>query len=59
MYLGTYPAELFVEKEAKAAVEKFRKRLEEIEEEIKERNEDLDVPYTYLLPSRIPNSITI
>ena len=59
MYLGTYPAELFVENEAKAAVEKFRNRLEEIEKEIKERNEDLDVPYTYLLPSRIPNSITI
>ena len=59
MYLGTYPPELFVENEAKAAVEKFRNRLEEIEKEIKERNEDLDVPYTYLLPSRIPNSITI
>ena len=29
------------------------------EDEIKERNKSLDVPYVYMLPTKIPNSITI
>ena len=57
--MGTYPAELFVEKEAKAAAEHLRKTLEKITVEIEERNKALEVPYIYLLPKKIPNSITI
>ena len=57
--MGTYPAELFVEKEAKAAAEILRKALEIITVEIEERNKALEVPYIYLLPKKIPNSITI
>ena len=34
--MGTYPAELFVEKEAKAAAEHYRKTLEKITVEIEE-----------------------
>ena len=40
-------------------IERFRKALDEIDGQIKERNAQLDVPYTYLLPTRVPNSITI
>ncbi|CAI8046595.1 Polyunsaturated fatty acid 5-lipoxygenase [Geodia barretti] len=59
IFVGTYPAELVVEKEAKAAAENLRKTLEKITVEIEERNKALEVPYIYLLPKKIPNSITI
>ena len=59
MFLGSYPAELFVEEEAKAVIRKMRETLEKILSEIEERNQDLEVPYEYLLPSKIPNSINI
>ena len=41
------------------AITKFQDRLKEINAEITERNEKLDVPYLNMLPTRIPNSITI
>ena len=59
IFVGTYPAELFVEKEAKAAAETLRKSLDKITTEIEERNKALEVPYIYLLPKKIPSSITI
>ena len=40
-------------------VQRFQNGLEDISTEIKQRNKDLDVPYMYLLPERVPNSITI
>lgn len=59
VYLGTYPPEQFVEEKAKAAIVRLKIKLEEITSEIEERNKELDVPYIYLLPKKIPNSITI
>ena len=59
IFLGTLPAELFVEREAKDAAEKLREILAKIAIDIEGRNSKLDVPYPYLLPARIPNSITI
>ena len=59
VYLGTYPPEQFVEERAKAAIERLQVKLEEITLEIEKRNRELDVPYIYLLPKKIPNSITI
>ncbi len=47
----------------KQAFKDFRKRLKEIEAQLKERNKQLKkegkVPYVYLLPSHIPQSIAI
>lgn len=37
----------------------FQADLGNLEEEITARNEQLDLPYEYLKPSRIENSITI
>ena len=38
---------------------KFRSRLVAVEDKIKERNESLEVPYVYLMPSKVPNSIAV
>ena len=59
IFIGGYQKHWFVEKEALDAEQKFLSTLKNIEEEIKERNKTIDVPYEYLLPSQVPNSITI
>ena len=59
MFLGDYPYVRFTEDNIQGYIERFQKRLEGIEGEIKVRNESLDVPYIYMLPTNIPNSITI
>ena len=58
-FIGDYPEQLFVEEAAKSAINGFQKKLKRISIEIKERNAKLVVPYPYLLPERIPNSIAI
>jgi hypothetical protein len=50
---------MFVEKEALNALDEFKKELKSVEEKIKQRNGELGVPYEYLLPSYIVNSISI
>ncbi|KAI8512294.1 Arachidonate 5-lipoxygenase [Branchiostoma belcheri] len=46
--------------QAQRAVEKFQKRLQNIAEQIKDKNEkDRAVPYDYLNPNMIPNAISI
>jgi len=51
------------DKEPWEATEKFKADMNEINEKLKERNEKMkskmEIPYTYLMPSKIPNSITI
>ena len=59
IYLGTYPAEQFVEDEAKIALLDLKLALKKITAVIVDRNKHLDVPYIYMLPGMIPNSITI
>lgn len=59
LFFGCFPAERFTETKAQNLILRFRKALDEIDGQIKERNAKLDVPYAYLQPSRIPNSITI
>ena len=49
----------FTEKDIQHYIERLNKALNGISGEIKVRNEGLDVPYTYMLPENIPNSITI
>ncbi|XP_072906139.1 polyunsaturated fatty acid 5-lipoxygenase-like [Hemitrygon akajei] len=57
--LGTYMEQRFIEPEAKECIEKFQKELVYIENEIKKRNEGLELKYAYLMPSVIENSVAI
>ena len=57
--LGSYPEERFGEPAAKQIIENFQKELSSIEERIITRNASLDVPYCYLQPSEIENSVSI
>ncbi|XP_037127187.1 polyunsaturated fatty acid 5-lipoxygenase isoform X3 [Syngnathus acus] len=59
LYLGTYPDEHFLEKPVNAAMEMFRKSLAEISSAIKTRNQELKIPYDYMSPNRIPNSVAV
>lgn len=49
----------FIDYATQQAFERFRTCLQEIETKISTRNASLVQPYTYLLPSRIPQSIAI
>ncbi|MFM2121493.1 MAG: hypothetical protein RL722_2961, partial [Pseudomonadota bacterium] len=58
--LGTYPEDFFVEvPEARAALDRYRARLDDIGRAIQARNQQLAVPYIYLQPWRVANSISI
>lgn len=57
--LGQYTEEHFTEGRAQELIDKFRAELKEIEGHIMSQNEGLELPYLFLLPSRIENSITI
>uniref|UniRef100_A0A8B9TBW1 Arachidonate 5-lipoxygenase n=1 Tax=Anas platyrhynchos TaxID=8839 RepID=A0A8B9TBW1_ANAPL len=59
LFLGMYPDEHFVEKPVKEAMAKFRKNLDEIVSTITERNKSKKLPYYYLSPDRIPNSVAV
>ena len=59
IYLGKYETRRFTEEPAKHFAIRFQEELDRIAGEIGTRNEKLDMPYNYMLPSKIPNSITI
>uniref|UniRef100_A0A8I4A289 Arachidonate 5-lipoxygenase n=1 Tax=Callithrix jacchus TaxID=9483 RepID=A0A8I4A289_CALJA len=59
LFLGMYPEEHFIEKPVKEAMARFRKNLEAIVSLIAERNKNKKLPYYYLSPDRIPNSVAI
>ena len=63
VYLKETPSWMFVDDGDRATFKKFSDRLDEIEEEMKERikrNKDSgEVPYTVLLPSKIPQGISV
>ena len=58
-FIGDYREDLFIDPPAKSAISSFQKKLKQISAEIKQRNANLEIPYPYLLPERIPNSIAI
>ena len=49
----------FTDEKAKDITAKLNDELRALERDFNKRNLDLEMPYEYLLPSRIPNSITI
>ena len=57
VYLGNYPDAHFTDQPARDVQQVFKKELEEISAKIKERNKTLDIPYVYLLPENVPNSV--
>lgn len=59
LFLGFYPDEHFIEKPVKKAMAKFRKNLEDITSFIQDRNKNKKLPYYYLSPDRIPNSVAV
>ncbi|XP_056329877.1 polyunsaturated fatty acid 5-lipoxygenase-like isoform X2 [Danio aesculapii] len=59
LFLGMYPDKYFTDEPAMEAIENFRKKLVEVTKIIRKRNETLELPYWYLCPDRIPNSVAI
>ncbi|XP_072247074.1 polyunsaturated fatty acid 5-lipoxygenase [Leuresthes tenuis] len=59
LFLGMYPDEHFIEKPVKEAMQKFRKQLAEISSSIRRRNEEKKLPYYYMSPDKIPNSVAV
>ncbi|XP_051758821.1 polyunsaturated fatty acid 5-lipoxygenase-like isoform X2 [Ctenopharyngodon idella] len=59
LFLGEYPDMYFTEQPVMEAIENFRKKLAEVTNIIKSRNKNLKVPYCYLSPDQIPNSVAI
>ncbi|XP_073692356.1 arachidonate 12-lipoxygenase, 12S-type [Garra rufa] len=57
--MGQYVEQYFTEPAALKVIDKFRKELKELEEQIIAQNEGLELQYLYLCPSHIENSITI
>ncbi|XP_066219388.1 polyunsaturated fatty acid lipoxygenase ALOX15 [Saccopteryx leptura] len=57
--LGQHEEEYFGGPEPKAVLNKFRKELAALDKEIEIRNAKLDLPYEYLRPSLVENSVAI
>ncbi|KAL7854307.1 hypothetical protein AOLI_G00211510 [Acnodon oligacanthus] len=57
--LGQYTEELFGDEDARNEIRAFRKALQEFEEKIKKRNEGLKLPYLYLQPTHVDNSVDL
>lgn len=59
VFLGTYPEQRFDEPATEDMIDKFQEELSLLSEAITTRNAKLEIPYTYLNPSIIENSISI
>ncbi|TDH05409.1 hypothetical protein EPR50_G00142250 [Perca flavescens] len=57
--LGQYPEDHFIEKIPCKLIKAFQGELEVLSADIKARNERLEVPYTYMDPKKIENSVAI
>ncbi|XP_040856826.1 polyunsaturated fatty acid lipoxygenase ALOX15B isoform X1 [Ochotona curzoniae] len=57
--LGTYPDEHFTEEAPRRSIAAFQSRLAQISCDIRERNRGLALPYAYLDPPLIENSVSI
>ncbi|XP_067303819.1 polyunsaturated fatty acid 5-lipoxygenase-like [Pseudorasbora parva] len=59
VFLGKYPEMCFTEQPVNEAIKTFLKKLDEVTNIIKSRNEGLTMEYCYLSPDKIPNSVAI
>ncbi|KAG9282356.1 arachidonate 15-lipoxygenase B-like [Astyanax mexicanus] len=57
--LGYYPEASFCEDTPLDLIEKFQEDLRVLDKKIEKRNKKLDLPYTYLSPKNVDNSIAI
>ncbi|XP_027874975.1 arachidonate 15-lipoxygenase B-like isoform X2 [Xiphophorus couchianus] len=57
--LGQYPENHFSEETPRQMIENFQKELAALSAAIKERNKSLEVPYIYLDPEEVENSVAI
>ncbi|XP_057700687.1 polyunsaturated fatty acid lipoxygenase ALOX15B-like [Corythoichthys intestinalis] len=57
--LGVYPEDHFSEETPCELLKVFKKELDELSDAINLRNKNLDIPYTYLDPKNIENSVSI
>ncbi|KAM3623614.1 uncharacterized protein V6R79_013228 [Siganus canaliculatus] len=57
--LGHYPEDHFSEEIPRTMIKRFTRQLELLTLEIKFRNDDLEIPYTYLRPDLVENSVAI
>ncbi|KAM4595824.1 hydroperoxide isomerase ALOXE3-like [Fundulus diaphanus] len=57
--LGDYPEEHFTEEKPCELIKKFQQDLTKLSKKIEKRNNKLDLPYEYLDPKNVENSVTI
>ncbi|XP_034383784.1 hydroperoxide isomerase ALOXE3-like [Cyclopterus lumpus] len=57
--MGSYPDERFQEPAPKQMIKEFQAELSNLSEAIATRNLQLEIPYSYLDPAHIENSIAI
>ena len=57
--LGQYPEEHFHEDIPCKVIKDFQEELQMLSKVIKARNKNLDVPYTYMDPEEVENSVAI
>ncbi|XP_070835927.1 hydroperoxide isomerase ALOXE3-like [Chaetodon trifascialis] len=59
IHLGSYPSEHFSEEVPCKVIKEFQGELEVLSTAIKVRNKSLEVPYTYMDPAEVENSVAI
>lgn len=57
--LGQYPEKHFTERLPVVKIKEFQEELRKLSLAIKTRNEVLDLPYTYLDPAVVENSVSV
>ncbi|KAJ0067862.1 hypothetical protein NL108_011445 [Boleophthalmus pectinirostris] len=57
--IGDYPQELFTEDECRELIKDFQNNLRDLDYVIDRRNKDLPLPYTYMQPKQMENSVAI
>ncbi|XP_043971365.1 polyunsaturated fatty acid lipoxygenase ALOX15B-like [Gambusia affinis] len=57
--LGYYPEQRFIEEVPLNNIKVFQEQLKELSLQIEDRNKDLDLPYTYLDPKVVENSVSV
>uniref|UniRef100_A0A3Q0T5U1 Lipoxygenase domain-containing protein n=1 Tax=Amphilophus citrinellus TaxID=61819 RepID=A0A3Q0T5U1_AMPCI len=59
LFLGQYPDQHFTEDVPHQKIREFQEDLKKLSADIKARNKSLKLPYTYLDPAEVENSVSI